>query len=421
MELRNRAASALAGLVIAFGAATGGAYEVREGVKYLNDEDIQIAAGDVLTAADWEKIAPLIPDGYEQFIRWDGMRIEVQPSGDYAPYEAYQTATRENAGKASLDADGNLVGYVSGYPFPPEEVAVDEPEAGRKMAGKVNWNPRGVGLELDPIDWRIIKRGTMVRRLWSYYWRLYFCNKPEYAEMPNGCLTSDTNIEWKEFNHFTEPFDVKDTMLILHRYLDATKDDAWIYLPALRRVRRFGATQKSDALLGTEAALDDFWGFTNKVPERTWRYLGKTKVLAGMNVDLDVSDFGGPEGWYPLHKHYEVRDAYVLEAVPLEETHPYSRSVLYLDTQQLNNLYTQHYDRDGQLWKGWQVFWKWSETSPIEENHGKHVPLWMGPNVINVQSMTTLSAPCHNATAKGATPREARTAFSLTRLKVDSR
>ena len=61
MGLRNRATAAVAGLVVALGAATSGAYEVREGVKYLTDEDIQISSGEVLTAADWEKIAPLIP------------------------------------------------------------------------------------------------------------------------------------------------------------------------------------------------------------------------------------------------------------------------------------------------------------------------------------------------------------------------
>lgn len=404
--------------------ASASAVEVRDGVKYVSDADIQelgIAPGDVLTAADWERIAPLIPEGYEQFLRWDGMRIEVQPAGDYPPYPAYREATREHAADVQLREDGLLENYVAGWPFPPEDISKDDPRAGLKMAWNFNWNPRGVGLELDPIDWQIIKRGTMVRRLKSYYWRLYFCNKPEYTDRPNNCLTDDTNIEWKEFNHFTSPFDIQDTMLILHRYKNAKKDDSWIYIPALRRVRRLAATQKSDSLLGTEAALDDFWGFTNKVTARKWDYLGETKVLAPMNIELDVSKFGGPEGWYPLYKHYEIRDVYVLEAIPHEESHPYSRSVLYVDKQQMNNLYTQHYDRDGKLWKGWQVAWKWSEESPIEANHGKRVPLWMGPNVINVQSMTTLSAPCHESTAKGATAQEAERAFAITRLKADAR
>ena len=418
-----RASKGIAALTTALLLLVGsaGAYEVREGVKYLTDADIQIKPGDVLTAADWDKIAPLIPEGYEPFMRWDGMRIEVQPTGDYPPYPAYQEATQKHLGQVQLDSAGYLVNYVAGFPFPPAQVSVDDPQAGLKMAWNFNWNPRGIGLELDPIDWRIIKRGTMVRRLKSYYWRLYYCNKPEYVGLPNNCLTDDTNIEWKEYNHFTDPFDVKDTLFLLHRYIDKKRDDAWIYIPALRRVRRFGATQKSDALLGTEAAFDDFWGFTNKVTERNWRYLGETKVLGGMNIERDVSDFGGPEGWYPLQQHYEIREVYVLEAVPLEDTHPYSRSVLYVDTQQMNNLYTQHYDRDGKLWKGWQVFWKWSEQSPIEENHGKRVPLWMGPNIFNIQSMTTLSAPCHNSTAKGVSADEALRAFSITRLKADAR
>lgn len=420
-----RRISRIGGLVIGLaliGLPTVTAMEVREGVKFLTKEDVKVKPGDVITTADWDKMKDLIPDGYEPFIRWDGMRIEVQPTGDYTPHKAYIDATEKFSSQTKLGPSGELLNYVAGFPFAPWAIDPQDPQAGWKFGWDFNWNPRGIGLELTPVEWRIIKKGTMVRRMESYYWRLYFSHKPDYIGMPDTALPGATGIEWKEYNWFYTPFDVKDTKLILHRYLDPGQDDdSWFYAPAFRRTRRLAATQKSDSLLGTEAALDDFWGYTGKIERRSWRYLGETRVLGAMNIEMtESSDYGGPQGWYPLYHRYEVREVYVVEAKPVDTGNPYSRSVLYLDKEQLNNLYTQHYDRDGKLWKGWQVTWNWSEESPIAENHGKRVPLWTGPNCINVQSMTTLSAPCHNPIAKGATPEEAEASFSLNRLKQEA-
>ena len=76
------------------------------------------------------------------------------------------------------------------------------------------------------------------------------------------------------------PFDLRGTMFLLYRYRDGKEDDTWAYIPALRRVRRIAATQKSDSLLGTEFTLEDFYMFSGYVWDHAWEYKGESTLLA---------------------------------------------------------------------------------------------------------------------------------------------
>ena len=56
-------------------------------------------------------------------------------------------------------------------------------------------------------------------------------------------------------------------------------DDAWAYIPNLRRVRRISAEVKSDSLLGTDITIDDFDGFNDRVLNWDWKFLGWKDTL----------------------------------------------------------------------------------------------------------------------------------------------
>jgi hypothetical protein len=68
----------------------------------------------------------------------DGMRLQVGPCHRRYPAPSFfQDGTKENAGKAGLDEEGNLLDYAGeGLPFPPESIARDAPDAGTRWA----WN-----------------------------------------------------------------------------------------------------------------------------------------------------------------------------------------------------------------------------------------------------------------------------------------
>ncbi|PYM03363.1 MAG: RND transporter, partial [Candidatus Rokuibacteriota bacterium] len=74
---------------------------------------------------------------------------------------------------------------------------------------------------------------------------------------PNG-------IDNRRMVRFLSPPDVKGTVTLLVEHSD-TDDDIWIYLPALKKVRRLVASNKKDSFVGTDFSYGDVIG--HKVEE----------------------------------------------------------------------------------------------------------------------------------------------------------
>ena len=56
---------------------------------------------------------------------------------------------------------------------------------------------------------------------------------------------------------FNSPADVQDTKLLSHAQI-LEPDDQWLYLPALKRVKRISSANKSGPFVGSEFAFEDF-------------------------------------------------------------------------------------------------------------------------------------------------------------------
>lgn len=79
---------------------------------------------------------------------------------------------------------------------------------------------------------------------------------------------------------FKEPADVKDTGFLSWNYDDESKDDdQWLYLPALKKVRRISSSKKKDYFMGTDFTYDDM-GDRN-VDDYTYKHLG-TETIDGI-------------------------------------------------------------------------------------------------------------------------------------------
>jgi hypothetical protein len=77
----------------------------------------------------------------------EGMRLEIGPCHRrYPAPEFFRNATRKNAGRADLDADGNLVGYEGeGLPFAAETIPDDASDAGQRWAWNYRYRYMGAG------------------------------------------------------------------------------------------------------------------------------------------------------------------------------------------------------------------------------------------------------------------------------------
>lgn len=62
----------------------------------------------------------------------------------------------------------------------------------------------------------------------------------------------------KSVMFFLEPADVKNTGFLSWNYDDESKDDdQWLYLPALKKVRRISSSKKADYFMGTDFTYND--------------------------------------------------------------------------------------------------------------------------------------------------------------------
>ncbi|HMB72224.1 MAG TPA: efflux RND transporter permease subunit, partial [Gammaproteobacteria bacterium] len=115
----------------------------------------------------------------------------------------------------------------------------------------------------------------------------------------------DESIGDRSLVVFDSPNDIKGTALLSHaRILEP--DDQWLYLPALKRVKRVSSANKSGPFVGSEFAFEDFtalelnkydyeWtgeeeldGLVNDVVERTPRYenSGYSRQLSWVDRDI---------------------------------------------------------------------------------------------------------------------------------------
>lgn len=76
-----------------------------------------------------------------------------------------------------------------------------------------------------------------------------------------------TRDQEHRFARFLEPADVKDTTLLTYDY-DEKDDDIWLYLPALKKVKRILSSNKTDYFMGSDFT---YWDMEN-IDLKNWTY-----------------------------------------------------------------------------------------------------------------------------------------------------
>ena len=69
----------------------------------------------------------------------------------------------------------------------------------------------------------------------------------------------ENGVDTMRMTRFSSPADVKNTVSLLIENAEGD-DDIWIYLPALKKVRRLVAANKRDAFVGTDFSYGDMIG-----------------------------------------------------------------------------------------------------------------------------------------------------------------
>jgi len=366
-------------------------------------------AGTTLTQADMAVVRAYLPPGYADEFDFPELRMEIQARGSYPGHASYQEATAKFAGQATLAADGALENYTAGRPFSDEQVLAATPEAAGRMVG---WNRmhrwqyygytatevpmyymRGRGGK-GPGEPALTGGGTLDRFTLQHYSRVYLAN---LAMLPGqGYRTGADDADkrfYKDHVEFLEPFDVKGTMFVIERPLDAHEEDQVnSYLPTQRRVRRLSAQERADVYMGTDMTLDDFEAFGGRVLDYEWTYLGKRDVLSVADGRAPQAVYFGPGSRVPDDR-WQIRSCYAVELKPKFAGHPYSSKIVFFDVETLNAPAAIAINRDGQVWRAFSALYYMPE--PATEGVAAletSVPRWKGTVAIDLLKDTaTLS------------------------------
>ncbi len=133
---------------------------------------------------------------------------------------------------------------------------------------------------------------------------------------------ADEAVGDKSLVVFDSPNDIKGTALLSHAHI-LDPDDQWLFLPALKRVKRISSANKSGPFVGSEFAFEDFTALELNKYDYNWL---SAEELNGQTVD-------------------------VIERTPRYENSGYTRQVSWIDRDVFQVRKVEFYDRRGDLLK----------------------------------------------------------------------
>jgi outer membrane lipoprotein-sorting protein len=160
----------------------------------------------------------------------------------------------------------------------------------------------------------------------------------------------------KSLSIFDNPRDVKGTAFLTftHKIKD---DDQWLYLPALKRVKRISARNKSGSFMGSEFAYEDI--SSQEVEKYTYKWI--------------------------RDEIYNNQACFVMERYPVDKKNSgYIRQVVWLDKAEYRVLKIDYFDRKNSLLKTFTAdsyhqyldkFWRAHTMNMVNHQNGKSTEL----------------------------------------------
>ena len=159
----------------------------------------------------------------------------------------------------------------------------------------------------------------------------------------------------KSLTIFDTPRDVKGTAFLSFTHT-LKSDEQWLYLPALKRVKRISSSNKSGPFMGSEFSYEDI--SSQEVEKYKYKFIKDDK-------------FNG-------------RDVFVMERYPQYKKSGYTKQVVWIDKEMYQALKIDFYDRKKSLLKTLtqhdhkkylNKFWRPSRLEMINHQSGKSTTL----------------------------------------------
>ena len=148
--------------------------------------------------------------------------------------------------------------------------------------------------------------------------------------------------------HYLTPRNVKKTAFLTFDYADADKDDdQWLYLPAMRKVRRISASDRGDYFLGTDFTYEDIKkeskvtleDYTRKTLREEMLETNPTYVIEAIPVNAEVAEELG----YGKIIQWVDKNIWMTRKSEFYDTRgKLLKTTLFKDIKQVDSIWTAH-------------------------------------------------------------------------------
>ena len=339
-----------------------------------------VVPGDVIDSSNWQKVESLLPEPVLDWVKRGEFILDIGELDVEDPVKNrsdYVLAAMEtNRGKYTLDENlgiieketGKFATHLVGFPFTvidPEDPLVVEKLMYNKLYGQ---HVNGFFKFRFQLIW---VASTGFEREVDCAWQgASMTGFPEAKKFKNSA-----GVEKYSIMVVRRPYDLAGTAIMTHRFLDPTKsDNTFGYIPAIRRVRRMSAANRSDAFIGSDECVDDVNGYDGKVSAFDWKLVrvqeGLMAFLPGVypfvqnrygewettkDVKKVVYGYEDPEWqgapWAPTNLEWVKRKVFIVEMTPKDRYYNYGTHYIWISPETYACPFKVVNDRAGQYWK----------------------------------------------------------------------
>jgi hypothetical protein len=330
--------------------------------------------GETYDQSNWQELEGVAIPSLINWVKKGDFIIQTgKLNFEYKLEKAFLDLSQKNAGKYDIDdkgyiidkATGKIADYVQGLPFP--DVKTDDHMAGNRVAENVKYTTYRVGAYVATADVQWIGRGGMEREVVAASRAFYYQNRP------TGPIDNPQNFISQSMTFVVEPMDLRGSVMMNWAYNEDKLDTNFAYVPMLRRIRRTSPASRSDPFLGTDFTTDDAYLWAGKNQTMTWKMLGKKTVLLPFTsadpMEMEVMPDGsvkrlfGPfkigyqvpgwkgAPWAPVDLIWSPREAFEIEAMPVDPYYNCGKLVYYVDKESNMMLMKVMYTKSGEYWK----------------------------------------------------------------------
>jgi hypothetical protein len=301
-------------------------------------------------AANLDKYKDKLPAGQAALLKaYKGYRLDVYPSHrSCAVPDFVAERTRKNATSAKMAANGWQIetAVAAGIPFP-------IPKTGAEVMWNYKLRYTGLGRKAQISALLPEKDGSYVE---NKQWAFEFY---PFSDPKANTLADVGGVEAKLYYDLLSPASRVGEGYLIHAYFDKPQD-AWIYFPGQRRVRRSPTFAYDNPIAGFDNLyfVDQINMFTGALDRYDYKLVGKKEMLVPYNsyklIDKKnkFKDMLSPEYVKRDYMRYEAHRVWVVEAtVKADKRHSFAKRVFYVDEDSWAVLHIDMYDAKGNLWR----------------------------------------------------------------------